>query len=55
MKPALEFRSSELHLATGDGVVLLSLGDESAELDSDDVQALVKTLNAADYLVRRGY
>lgn len=55
MKPALEFRSPEVRVATGDGVVLMSLGDESVELDIDDVQALVKTLNAADYLVRRGY
>lgn len=55
MKSAFEARIGRVDVATGDGVVLLSLGDESAELDIDDVQALVKTLNAADYLVRRGY
>lgn len=55
MKPALEFQSKGFHLATGDGVVVLSLGDKSVELDSDDVEAVVRTLRAADYLVRRGY
>jgi len=55
MTSALEARISRVDVATGDGVVLMSLGDESVELDIDDVQALVKTLNAADYLVRRGY
>ena len=55
MTPALEARIGGVDVTPGDGIVLMSLGDESAELDIDDVQALVKTLNAADYLVRRGY
>lgn len=55
MNPALEARIEGVNVATGDGVVFLSLGDKSVGLDSDDVQALVRTLNAADHLVEHGY
>lgn len=55
MKPALEFRSPELHLATGDDVVVLSLGDKSIRLSGEDVEALVRVLRAADFLADHGY
>lgn len=55
MKPALEFRSPELYLATGDGVVVLSLGDKSIRLSGEDVEALVRVLRVADFLVEHGY
>ena len=45
----------ELHLATGDGVVVLSLGDKSIKLSGEDVEALVRVLRAADFLADHGY
>ncbi|WP_318758550.1 hypothetical protein [Corynebacterium sp. SFY-K9] len=55
MKPALEFRSPEVRVATGDGVVVLSLGDKSIRLSGEDVEALVRVLRAADFLADHGY
>lgn len=55
MKPALEFRSKWFRIATGDGVVVLSLGDKSIRLNGEDVEALVRVLRAADFLVEHGY
>ncbi len=55
MKPALEFRSEGFRIATGNGVVVLSLEDKSIRLNGVDVEALVRVLRAADFLAEHGY